>query len=101
MKQMMSEIFEKWFKKLPLNIQGKVMIYINRVLEGNFSNCKSVDSGVSEIKIDYQKGCRVYFIILKNRTILFLLVGGDKKSQKKDIKLAIEMKEFFKVKGEI
>jgi putative addiction module killer protein len=56
-----SLIFEKWFLNLDINIQIKVNDYIDRVAQRNTSNCKSVGKGVSEIRINYQKGYRVYY----------------------------------------
>jgi putative addiction module killer protein len=93
--------FKKWFDILPDNVRYEVRVYIGRVLDGNFFNCKSVGGGVSELKINYQKGYRVYYTIARNNTILLLLIGGDKKSQQKDIVKAIEIKKFLKQKGEI
>jgi putative addiction module killer protein len=54
--------FEKWIDGLPHNVRGVVLIYIDRVKYGNSSNCKSVGNGISEIKIDYQKGYRGLFL---------------------------------------
>ncbi len=90
-----TKIFEKWFKKLSANIQDKIAAYIDRVLGENFSNCEPVGEGVSEIKINYQKGYRVYFTFIDRQAILLLLCGGDKKSQEKDIKLAKEIKRYL------
>jgi len=42
-------VFQKWFNKLPVNIHDKIVEYIDRVLEGNTSNCKVLRQGVSEI----------------------------------------------------
>jgi len=51
---------------------------------------KPVGGGVSEIRIDYGAGYRVYYTI-RERTIVILLVGGDKKTQVQDIKMAIRL----------
>jgi putative addiction module killer protein len=93
--------FEKWFNKLPANIRPIVTIYITRVKQSNFSNCKSVGDGVSEIKINFQKGYRVYYTILNNEQILLLLAGGDKSSQQKDIVKAKEIKDYLESKEAI
>jgi putative addiction module killer protein len=95
-----SIIFEKWFLNLDINIQIKVNDYIDRVAQGNASNCKSVGKGVSEIRINYQKGYRIYYTqILRNNTMLLLLVGRDKVRQQKDIEQAIAMKIYMKEEG--
>ena len=91
-----TKLFQKWFDSLSDNIQDKVVDYIDRALSGNFNNCKSVGKGVFEIKINYQKGYRVYYTIYNNKAILLLLCGGDKKTQKNDIKLAYEIKNSLK-----
>jgi putative addiction module killer protein len=92
-------VFNKWFDELPINVQEVVSTYINRVKDGNTSNCKSVGGGVSEIKIHFQKGYRVYHILFDNNTIIFLLAGGDKKTQGKDIKLAKALMALLKKHG--
>jgi putative addiction module killer protein len=70
-KKIQTKIFQKWFNKLSPNIQDKIAEYIDRVISGNTSNCKSVGKDVSEIRINYQKGYRLYYtILLRNNTIL-------------------------------
>ena len=98
---MKTKIFEKWFLYLPENIKEIIGTYINRIKQGNFSNCKSVGNGIYELKINYQKGYRVYYTLLQSKTTLLLLIGGDKKSQNKDIPLAIKLIELLKVKEKI
>lgn len=90
-----TKLFEKWFKKLDGILQDKIAKYIDRVLSGNFTNCKPVGDGVNEIKINYQKGYRVYYTVINKQTVLLLLCGGDKKSQSKDIQLAKDIKKFL------
>lgn len=63
---------------------------IERAEAGNLGDVKAVGSGVSEMKIDVGAGYRLYFTI-RDRTVLFLLVGGDKSTQKADIRQAIEI----------
>ncbi|MDR0823098.1 MAG: hypothetical protein LBN20_04895 [Endomicrobium sp.] len=96
-----TKAFIKWFDNLPNNVQDEVVIYINRVLVGNTSNCNPLRKGISEIKINYQKGYRVYYSVLQNNVILLLLYGGYKDSQAEDIKVAIEIKEYLKKSGTI
>ncbi|MDR3244594.1 MAG: type II toxin-antitoxin system RelE/ParE family toxin [Elusimicrobiota bacterium] len=96
--------FKKWFISLPYNVQLVVNDYIDRVLQGNTSNCKTLRKGISEIVINYQKGYRVYYTISRE-TIILLLTGGYKsgnqKEQNKDIERAIAFKDYLKGKGEI
>ncbi len=67
----------------------KIRVRIDRVALGNIGYCESVGEGVSELKIDFGPGYRVYFAMAGNRLVL-LLTGGDKSSQKRDIKTAHE-----------
>ncbi|MDR3244740.1 MAG: type II toxin-antitoxin system RelE/ParE family toxin [Elusimicrobiota bacterium] len=100
-----SKTFNKWFKNLPDNAQDTVNDYIGRVLIGNTSHCKTLRNGVSEIVINYQRGYRVYYTMLQNKTIILLLAGGNKgghgKGQNKDIDRAIMIKDYMKQQGEI
>jgi putative addiction module killer protein len=63
--------------------------------QGNFSNVKPVGSGVSENRIDFGPGYRVYFA-LEGTQIIILLGGGSKKGQQKDIALALERWQDYK-----
>ena len=60
-----------------------------RLHDGNFGDCRSVGSGVWELKIDWGPGYRVYYAIDGKRVVL-LLAGGDKRTQPQDIARAIE-----------
>lgn len=95
-----TDIFDKWFRSLPFSVQEVVNDYICRVLEGNNSKCHALREGISEIVIDFQKGYRVYYTLLENKTILLLLFGGNKgghgKWQNKDIERAIGMKKYLR-----
>ena len=80
--------FEKWLRKLKdLRAKGLVLARIKKAELGNLGNCKSVGKRVSEMKIDYGPGYRIYFTRSKE-ILIVLLAGGDKSSQAKDIKKA-------------
>ncbi|HMO05670.1 MAG TPA: hypothetical protein PKC67_15045 [Kiritimatiellia bacterium] len=66
------------------------MVRIERLAAGLPGDVKPVGSGVSELRIQYGPGYRVYFK-RTGREIIVLLAGGDKSSQAKDIKLAIQL----------
>lgn len=66
-----------------------------RVRQGNLGDCKSVGEGVSELRVDYGPGYRVYFG-QKGRTLVVLLCGGDKRTQDRDIPLAKQYWREFK-----
>ena len=79
--------FAKWFDALDAVAAAKVRVYIARVELGNYSNVEPIGVGLSEIKIDYGPGYRVYF--RKEKEILLLLLGGSsKKGQQKAIDAA-------------
>lgn len=88
-----TEVFSKWLSKLKDTI-AKIAIArrITRLESGNVGDSKPVGDGVFELRIDVGKGYRVYFTN-KDNTIVFLLVGGDKATQDKDIKTAKKMAE--------
>ena len=80
-------VFEKWFLSLDSSAAAKVTTALYRLEQGNFSNVKAVGMGVSEYKIDFGPGYRIYFGRSGNELII-LLGGGTKKMQGKDIKKA-------------
>jgi putative addiction module killer protein len=92
-------VFEKWFLTLDSTAAAKVTTALYRLEQGNFSNVKAVGMGVSEYKIDFGPGYRIYFGKSGNKLII-LLGGGTKKMQSKDIKKAQKLwAEYKKRKG--
>lgn len=80
-----SETFDRWLRNLrDIRAQAKVEMRIRRASIGNFGDVKPVGSGVSEMRIDYGPGYRVYFMQHGNLVIV-LLCGGDKSTQDADI----------------
>ncbi len=85
--------FKEWLEELKdIRVRAKIRVALDRIRLGNFGNNRSVGEGVHELKIDYGPGYRVYYA-LTGKTIVLLLLGGDKASQSKDIALA---KEYWK-----
>jgi putative addiction module killer protein len=76
-------VFEKWF----FQAAAKVATALYRLEQGNFSNVRSAGQGVSEYKIDFGPGYRIYFG-REGNTLVILLGGGSKKTQSKDIRNA-------------
>ncbi len=77
--------FKEWLDGLrDITARQKVRIRLDRVRLGNLGRNRSVGEGVYELKIDYGPGYRVYYG-LEGKTVILLLVGGDKSSQEKDI----------------
>lgn len=63
---------------------------VERLATGHAGDVKSVGAGVSELRIDYGPGYRVYFT-KRGTAVVILLAGGDKRSQSADIKLALRL----------
>ena len=83
-----------WFERLRDKMaQTRVLIRIRRVSLGNFGDVKPVGEGVSELRIDYGAGYRVYFI-RKGERLVVLLGGGDKRTQPRDIQKAIALSKL-------
>ena len=82
-----SSPFAKWFSALNAHAAAKVAVALYRLEQGNVSNVKSVGKGVSEYKIDFGPGYRIYFGE-EGDELVILLGGGAKKTQDKDIKIA-------------
>ncbi len=80
--------FRYWLERLKDRKAAAIIdARITRVRMGNLGNGKSVEHGVKELKVDFGPGYRVYFGE-DSGTVVVLLIGGDKKSQAADIKLA-------------
>jgi putative addiction module killer protein len=83
-----TENYRKWFDKLKVrNARTKIDIRLRRLSLGNYGDVKSVGEGVSELRIDYGAGYRVYFT-KKGARLIILLAGGDKTTQTDDIEKA-------------
>jgi putative addiction module killer protein len=78
------EPFADWFADLEAVARAKVTRAIARMEQGNFSNVKPVGEGVSEYRIDFGPGYRIYFG-RDGDTLVILLTGGTKKRQQRDI----------------
>ena len=83
--------FAKWLKKLrDVRARARITTRIRRIEMGNFGDAVSVGEGVSELRIHYGPGYRVYFV-QDGTEIVILLCGGDKSSQDADIATAKDM----------
>ena len=92
-----SATFETWFQGLrDRQAQARINARIRRLSLGNPGDVKPVGSGVSEMRIDYGPGYRIYYRQRGNILIL-LLCGGDKRTQDSDIKQAISISKNWKV----
>ncbi len=83
-----TQFYSDWFDSLrDRQARARINIRIRRLSLGNFGDAKMVGEGVSELRIDYGPGYRVYFVKRDNQ-IVILLAGGDKSTQERDIKKA-------------
>ena len=83
--------FDAWFGSLKdKQAVRRIQARIDRAEDGNFGDCEPVGEGVSEMRIHCGPGYRVYFT-KRGIEIIVLLAGGDKSSQSKDIKTALEL----------
>jgi putative addiction module killer protein len=80
-----------WFDGLrDERARARIRIRIDRLSAGNPGDVEPVGEGVSEMRIDYGPGYRLYFA-QRGKTVVVLLCGGDKRTQARDVKRAIEM----------
>ena len=86
-----TEVFEKWFRKIK---DGKtryiINMHITRLSQEYSCDCKPIGQGLSELRIHYGKGFRIYYK-KKNNQIIILLCAGDKSTQEKDIQNAYKI----------
>jgi putative addiction module killer protein len=83
--------YSDWFANLrDRQARARINARIRRLSLGNPGDVKPVGEGVSELRIDYGPGYRVYFL-QRGREVIILLAGGDKRTQQKDIQTALEM----------
>jgi putative addiction module killer protein len=88
--------FEDWLDDLgDKRAVARVLARLARVRQGNPGDCKTVGEGVSELRVDYGPGYRVYFG-QRGQTVVVLLCGGDKRTQDRDIRLAKQYWHEFK-----
>ncbi len=80
--------FDDWLTELrDKRTIARILARIARLRQGNFGDCKPVGGGVSELRVDFGPGYRVYFG-QDGKRLVILLCGGDKRSQSRDIRLA-------------
>lgn len=83
-----SATFDTWFRGLrDARAKARIATRLDRVADGNFGDVKPVGHGISELRIDYGPGYRVYFI-QRGSVLVVVLAGGDKRTQHSDIQTA-------------
>jgi putative addiction module killer protein len=89
-------LFQRWFENLrDSHAKARISIRLHRLRSGYLADVKFVASGISELRIHYGPGYRVYFCRISGHVVL-LLAGGNKSSQVQDIRNAIALAKQFK-----
>ena len=84
-----------WLSSLSDTHKMRVSVRLERIVCGNFGDSKQIDANIYELRFHFASGYRVYYAV-KDKKIVVLLIGGDKSTQSKDIKKAIEYFEDYK-----
>ncbi len=91
MRVRMTEVYLEWINSLRDRTgRARIQVRVDRLVHGNPGSHRNLTEGVSELKIDYGPGYRVYYTE-RGGEIIILLAGGDKSTQTQDIKAAIEL----------
>ena len=86
-----TETYAKWLNGLrDIQARARILVRVERLAAGNPGDVRPVGKGVSELRIDYGPGYRVYFT-KHGKEVVILLAGGDKHTQAKDIKTALNL----------
>ncbi len=86
-----TQVYARWFESLQdRRARARINARIRRLSLGNPGDVRPVGEGVSELRINYGPGYRVYFV-QRGQTLVVLLAGGDKNTQDRDIRAALEL----------
>lgn len=86
-----TNVYARWFSRLKdREAHARINVRIRRLSLGNPGDVRAVGGGISELRIDYGPGYRIYFV-QKGSTVVMLLAGGDKRTQTRDIQIAREL----------
>lgn len=86
-----TEVFDRWLRKLrDRRAKTRIQIRIDRLELGLVGDARPIGEGISELRIDYGPGYRVYFV-RRGEAVVVLLCGGDKRSQDRDIAAAFRL----------
>ena len=93
--------FADWMNSLDKVSKSRVQSRLTRLLENNFGDCKKIDNEISELRLHFGSGYRIYYTETDN-VIVLLINGGDKSTQSRDIKKAkLILKEWRQIKWKI
>lgn len=90
-----TETYREWINALKDRAgRARIQVRVDRLIHGNPGQHRALTGGVSELKIDFGPGYRVYYTQRRSR-LLLLLAGGDKSTQQSDIEMAIDLARNF------
>lgn len=94
--------FDEWLIHFTDKVlRARILARLARIEEGNLGDYKFIGQGIWEFRLHFGAGYRIYFA-KESQTLIILLIGGDKSSQKRDIeKAAVLLKEYLRDKYEI
>jgi putative addiction module killer protein len=91
MRVRMTEVYRDWINSLGDRVgRGRIQVRVDRLAHGNPGQHRRLTEGVCELKIDFGPGYRVYYTVRESE-IIILLAGGDKSTQRRDIRTAISL----------
>ena len=86
-----TDVFAKWLDELrDVRARARILVRVERLAAGNPGDVRPVGEGVSELRVDYGPGYRVYYTQQGGKVVV-LLAGGDKRTQARDIKTAVRL----------
>ena len=87
----MTEVYRDWINSSKDRAgRGRIQVRVDRLANGNPGQHRNLASGISELKIDFGPGYRVYYTE-RGGEVIILLAGGDKSTQQQDIKAAVAL----------
>ena len=90
-----TDVYREWIDALKDRAgRARVLVRVDRLIQGNPGQHRNLTDGVSELKVDFGPGYRVYYAQRGSR-LLLLLAGGDKSTQQKDVAKAIHLAKNF------
>jgi putative addiction module killer protein len=86
-----TDVFSRWLDRLT-DVRGRarILVPIERLATGNPGDVKPMSQGVSDIRVDFGPGYRIYYK-QQGKTVIILLAGGDKTTQARDIETALKL----------
>jgi putative addiction module killer protein len=90
--------YRDWLSSLDKTVRARIQVRVMRFESENLGDAKPLIDGVWEARLMFGAGYRIYFA-LESRTVLLLLLGGDKRTQEKDIRQAQQYWDDYRKRG--